>query len=153
LKKGDVLDQRLYTRAKNEFSAAVADSGYLDAKFVTSTIRIQKAENVADVDITLDTGPLYHFGEVKVDTTVVDERVLRAYVHFKPGDPFRYSKLLSFQSNLGGTPYFSRVEAVPRRDLGTGTTVPIEVKLDPRRPRRYEIGVGYGTDTGPRVLF
>jgi translocation and assembly module TamA len=153
LKKGDVLDQRLYTRAKNEFSAVVADSGYLDARFVTSAIRIQKAENVADVDIALDTGPLYHFGEVKFDSSVVDERVLRTYVRFKPGDPFRYSQLLAFQSNLGGTPYFSRVEAVPRRDLATGTTVPIEVKLDPRRPRRFEIGVGYGTDTGPRVLF
>ena len=153
LKRGDVLDQRLYTRAKNQFANAVADSGYLDARFTTSAIRIQQKENVADVEVVLDTGPLYHFGAVTFDSTVVDERVLRSYVRFKPGDPFRYSQLLSFQSNLGGTPYFSRVEAVPRRDLSTGTEVPIEVKLEPRRPRRYEIGAGYGTDTGARVLL
>jgi len=153
LKPGNVLDQRLYTRAKNQFSSAVADSGYLDARFTTSAIRIQREENLADVEIVLDTGPLYRFGPVTFDSTSVDERVLRSFVSFQPGDPFRYSKLLSFQSRLGGTPYFSRVEAVPRRDLGTGTEVPIEVKLETRKPRRYEVGVGYGTDTGPRVLF
>lgn len=153
LKRGDVLDQRLYTRTKNQFANAVADSGYLEARFTTTAIRIQREMNLADVEIVLDTGPLYRFGEVTFDSTSVDERVLRSFVSFKPGDPFRYSKLLSFQSRLGGTPYFSRVEAVPRRDLGTGTVVPIEVKLETRRPRRYEIGAGYGTDTGPRVLF
>jgi translocation and assembly module TamA len=45
------------------------------------------------------------------------------------------------------------VEAVPRRDLAADYAVPIEVKLTTRRPRRYEIGVGYGTDTGPRILL
>ncbi len=153
LKANDILDQRLYTRAKNSFASAAADSGYLDATFTSAAIRIQRAENVADIDLALDTGPLYHFGPVVFDSTAVDERVLRPYLTFKRGDPFRYSKLMAFQSALGGTSYFSRVEAVPRRDNVTGTEVPIDVKLTTRRPQRYEVGAGYGTDTGPRILF
>ncbi len=45
------------------------------------------------------------------------------------------------------------MEAVAQRDSTTGRDVPIHVNLSDRRPRRFEIGVGYGTDTGPRVLF
>jgi translocation and assembly module TamA len=153
LKPGDVLDQRVYTRAKNAFASAAADSGYLDAQFTASTIRIHREENLADIELVFETGPLYRFGTVQFDSTAVDERVLRPYLKFKEGDPFRYSKLAAFQSALGGTPYFNRVEAVPRRDLAVDNVVPIDVKLSMQRPQRFEIGVGYGTDTGPRVLL
>lgn len=153
LRPGDVLDQRVYTRAKNAFASAASDSGYLDATFTASAIRIHREANLADLELVLDTGPIYRFGPVHFDSTGVDERVLRAYLTFKPGDPFRYSKLLAFQSVLGGTPYFNRVEVVPRRDLAADNEVPIDVKLSMQRPQRWEIGVGYGTDTGPRVLL
>jgi translocation and assembly module TamA len=153
LPSGSVLDQRLYTKSKNAFASTSADSGFLDATFTASTIRIHREENVADIELVLDTGPQYRFGPVQFDSSGVDERVLRAYLTFQRGDPFRYHKLMAFQSALGGAPYFSRVEAVPRRDLAAGTEVPIDVKLSSRRPRRYEVGVGYGTDTGPRLLF
>lgn len=153
LRSGSVLDQRLYTRQKNAFATAAVDSGYLDATFTASAIRVNRADNVADIDLVFATGPLYRFGPVTFDSSSVDERVLRSYLTFKRGDPFRYQKLLSFQSGLGGAPYFSRVEAVPRRDRVVDHEVPVDVKLTARRPRRYEVGVGYGTDTGPRVLL
>ncbi|HEU4364002.1 MAG TPA: autotransporter assembly complex family protein [Candidatus Krumholzibacteria bacterium] len=153
LKPGDVLDQRAYERRKNTFAAAAADSGYLDATFKTNVIRIDRDENTADIELSFDTGPRFSFGPVIFDSSGVDERVLRSYLTFERGEPFRYDRLLAFQSALGGAPYFGRVETVPRRDLAAGNEVPIEVNLEPRRPRRYEIGVGYGTDTGPRILF
>ena len=153
LRPGDVLDQGAYERRKNTFMAAAADSGYLDARFGVAAIRVDREKNIADIELSFDTGPRFAFGPVMFDSTAVDERVLRAYLTFRRGDPFRYDRLLAFQSSLGGAPYFSRVEAVARRDLAQGNQVPIEVKLTARRPRRYEIGVGYGTDTGPRVLL
>lgn len=153
LHAGDVLDQRVYTKQKSAFVAAAADSGYLDARFTASVIRIEREANVADIDLTLDTGPQYRFGVVTFDSSAVDERVLRSYLTFKRGEPFRYYKLLAFQSSLGGAPYFNRVEAIALRDSTANNEVPIHVKLEGRRPRRYEVGVGYGTDTGPRVLL
>lgn len=153
LKAGDVLDQRLYERRKNTFAAAAADSGYLDAKFTVSTIRIDRNLNLADIELALDTGIRYQFGPVDFDSSGVDERVLRSFIPFQRGDPFRYDQLLAFQSALGGASYFGNVEAVPRRDMATGREVPIQVHLEPRKPRHYEIGVGYGTDTGARLLL
>ncbi len=152
LETGDVLDQRLYDRRKMTLASAAADSGYLDATFTANVIRIHRDENVADIELAFDTGPRYRFGPVTFDSTSVDDRVLRAYLTFKPGDPFRYDRLVAFQAALGGAPYFSHVEAVAQRDSVAGRDVPIHVKLSTRRPRRYEIGVGYGTDTGPRLL-
>lgn len=153
LQAGDVLDQRAYERRKNTFAVAASDSGYLDASFTVSTILVDRDENVADIHLAFDTGPRYAFGPVMFDSSGVDERVLRSFLTFQRGEPFRYDKLLAFQSSLGGAPYFGRVEAIPRRDLASNHEVPIEVKLEPRKPRRYEIGVGYGTDTGPRLLL
>jgi len=151
LKSGNILDQRLYARQKAAFVNAATDSGYLDADFTESVIRLHREDNVADIQLAFDTGSRYRFGQVTFDSTVVDDRVMRAYLTFKPGEPFRYDKLLSFQSKLGGASYFSSVEAIAEPDSVTHE-VPIHVQLSSRRPRRYEIGVGYGTDTGPRVL-
>ncbi|MCI0451751.1 MAG: autotransporter assembly complex protein TamA [Candidatus Latescibacteria bacterium] len=153
LRSGDVLDQRRYTQHKNAFVSAAADSGYLDARFTVSVIRIHRGDNIADIALTLDTGPQYRFGAVTFDSSAVDERVLRSYLTFRPGEPFRYHKLLAFQSALGGAPYFSRVEAIARKDTAVNHEVPIHVGLTMRRPRHYEVGVGYGTDTGPRLLL
>ena len=153
LKAGDVLDQRLYDRRKASFASVAADSGFLDANFTVGVIRIHRDENLADIHVVFDTGPRYRFGEVTFDSTSVDDRVLRSYLTFKKGDPFRYDRLLAFQAGLGGAPYFSKVEAVARRDLAVGNEVPVHVTFSTRRPRRYEVGVGYGTDTGPRLLL
>jgi translocation and assembly module TamA len=153
LEAGDVLDQRLYEGIKLAFASAAVDSGFLDAAFTTSVIRIHRDQNSADIDLVFDTGRRYYFGPVTFDSTSVDDRVMRAYLTFKPGDPFRYDRLLGFQSALGSTPYFSRVEAVAERDSASGADVPIHVKLSGRRARRFEVGAGYGTDTGPRILL
>jgi len=153
IKAGDILDQRIYEQYKSAFTSAAVDSGYLDATFTTSVIRMRRDENIADIQLAFDTGRRYYFGPVTFDSTSVDDRVMRAYLTFKPGDPFRYDRLLAFQSALGGAPYFNRVEAVAKRDSLAGRDVPIHVNLTNRRPRRFEIGVGYGTDTGPRVLL
>lgn len=153
LAPGDILDQRVYERRKLLFASTAADSGYLDAQFVARAIRIHRDTNVADIHLAFDTGPRYYFGPVTFDSSAVDERVLRVYVPFKTGDPFRYDRLLAFQSVLGGTPYFARVEVVAQKELAVEHRVPIHVNLTSRRPRRYEVGVGYGTDTGPRILL
>jgi translocation and assembly module TamA len=152
LKQGDVLNQRAYQQHKAAFTSVATDSGFLDANFTTNVIRIHSTENVADIELAFDTGARYHFGPVTFDSTSVDDRVMRSYVNFKPGDPFVYDRLLAFQSTLGGAPYFSRVEAIAQPD-SVSHEVPIHVKLEGRRPRRYEVGAGYGTDTGPRVLL
>ena len=153
LAPGDTLQHLPYDLAKLKLIAIAADSGYLRAGFDTSTIVVDRAADTAAVIIRFDTGPRFRFGEVAFRQDVLDEGFLATRIPFERGEPYRQDKLLELQSNLGEDPYFAAVEVIPRPEFAggpDGRQVPIEVQLSARKPRSYEGGLGYGTDTGPR---
>jgi translocation and assembly module TamA len=153
LVEGDVLRHRPYETAKSALAFAAADKGYFDAAFDSTAIRIDIDSNTADIILHYDTGPRFKFGELTLEQQVLDPRMLEGYITFQRGDPFEIARLLELQAGLSQTPYFARIEARPRRDLAEGLEVPIEVEMLPRRTQHFEVGVGYGTDTGPRFKF
>ncbi len=153
LHPGDTLHHLPYEAAKLAFLTVAADSGYLDAKFDTSDVRVDRAASTADVQLRFDTGPHFRFGPVTFNQNVLDPKFLQTRVPFRRGEAYRGDKLLQLQTALGQDPYFTRIEVIPRRDLAQGREVPIEVQLEARKPREYEVGGGYGTDTGPRGRF
>ena len=153
LRPGDVLLHAPYEAAKADIAFVTADNGYFDAVFDSTAILIDLDAYTANVVMRVDTGPRYRFGEVTLEQDVVDPKVLRGYVDFEPGDPYEVEKLLQLQTNLSQGPYFSSVSARPRRDLADGLEIPIEVSLTSRKPQRFEVGAGYGTDTGARGSF
>jgi translocation and assembly module TamA len=125
--------------------------GYLDAAFQTHEVRVDLRRYRADVILHFDTGPRYRFGEVRFHQDVLDPRLLTGYITFKRGEPLDVDKLLAMQNALSDSPYWSRVEVVTRQEEAQGLQVPIEVNLTPAKTMRFSGGVGYGTDTGPRV--
>ena len=153
LHPGDTLLHLPYEAAKLAFLTVATDSGYLDAKFDTADIKVDRAASTADVQLHFDTGPRFAFGPVTFEQNVLDPRFLETRVTFKQGEPYRGDKLLALEAALAQDPYFRRIEVIPRRDLARGVEVPIQVQLEPRKPRGYEVGAGYGTDTGPRGRF
>ena len=150
LHAGDPLRHALYENGKLQLLTIASDSGYLDADFDTSAVRVDIATGTADVRIVFDTGERFHFGPVWFDQDILDERFLRTRVPFQPGEPWQQHRILEMQSLLSEDPYFARVEVLPRRDSAQGLEVPIRVALVPHPRREYEFGAGYGTDTGPR---
>lgn len=150
LSTGDTLRHRPYEDAKLALLAVAADSGYLAADFDTTVIVVDRLADTANILIRFDTGPRYHFGPVSFDQTILDSSFLATRVPFRAGDLYRQDRLLELHENLAEDPYFTTVEVVPREDLAQGLEVPIEVELEPRRPQSYEVGAGYGSDTGPR---
>jgi translocation and assembly module TamA len=150
LTEGAPLSHVTYELGKTRLLNVASELGYLDGRFETHELRVDPESYTAEVRLAFDTGPRYRFGTVSFDQDVIDPAVLESYVRFQRGEPFSTLPLLGLQSALSDSPYFSRVEVVPRRDLAQGMEVPIEVNLVPRRPQRYEVGVGYGTNTGLR---
>ena len=47
--------------------------------------------------------------------------------------------------------YFQRVEVRPQRNRADGRAIPVEVTLEPAKRQAWKAGIGYATDTGPRV--
>jgi translocation and assembly module TamA len=152
LAEGDTLNHPAYERARTSLGLLAADRGYLDAVWDSSFIRVDLEQNRSEVVLHMTSGPRFRFGEVSIDQEWVDMDILEPHIGFNPGDPFDTSFLRDLQSGLAGTTYFANVEIVPRRDLADDDLrVPIEIHSTARKTNRWEIGVGYGTDTGPRI--
>ena len=152
MKVGDILLHADYEKAKSDLRYKAASEGYLDYQLVQHQVLIDPVDYDAIVRIHLDTGPKYYLGEVRFKQDLLDDALLHRYVHFKPGDTYDPDRLLGLQSRLLGTEYFDEIEVNPLKDeAGEGLTVPIEVVAHRNKPNKYRAGVGYATDTGPRI--
>lgn len=175
LAEGKRLIHSQYTATKNALYDAAYQAGYLDARFVQSRIRVRPENNTARIDLVLDTGERYYFGEVSFEQNVLADDLVRRFVPFSAGEPFNAERLIDLQLILSDTDYFTRISIEP----GYGETereapiddwlydllyppedplisigrlqVPVHVSAEPSKPQSYELSVGYGTDTGPRV--
>lgn len=151
LAQGDVLEHAAYEAGKEAFVEEASEEGFLDAEFTTAAIRIDRREYEARIELVYDTGPQYRFGEVTFHQEILEEDVLEGYLaDIDRGDPLSVDRLLGLQRTLGSSPYFASVEVLPRPELAEDLEVPVHVRLVPAARQKYEAGVGYGTDTGPR---
>lgn len=150
LKPGDVADHRRYEDGKTRLRRRALSTGYLDATFDPAELRVDPAAGTAAARLTLNTGPRYTFGPVRLEQDILDPAFLARFVPFAPGDFYNVRELLDLQYALDDTEYFSRVEVVPHPEQAVDGAVPIEVALDPNQRHKYTFGIGYGTDTGPR---
>lgn len=148
LQKGDTLVHARYEALRERLTAAAVKGGYVDAHFERHEMRIDLVRYLAAVVVEMETGPRYVFGPVTFEQDAVDPDLVEGYVTFHEGEPADYTRLLALQQALGSSPYWSRVDVRPRRDLATGNEVPVVVTLTPTRPQKYSMGVGYGTDNG-----
>lgn len=151
LKKGEVLNQAEYEKAKQTLLAEIIEEGYLDARYTEHKVRVDLDAYTASIHLHMDSGIHYHFGEVRFLQDVLDDDFLRRYPDFNRGEAFSQEKLLDLQSALIGSEYYSHVEIRTLRKEAEGNQVPVEVALTPNKPNRYRAGLGYSTDTGPRL--
>lgn len=152
LRLGNVLNHGEYERAKRAFERLATERGYFDARFERAEIRVDRAARTAAVHLHYATGTRYRFGAVRLPETVLSHELLARYVPFSTGDPYSAAALLDLETALTDSDYFAAVEVEPRREeSGDSIEVPIEVALEPRKPQRYSLGLGFGTDTGLRA--
>lgn len=150
LRQGEVLDQPRYEQAKRDLLRLAGERGYLDAAFSTARIAIDLERYSASITLHFNSGPRYRFDETTFRQNALDDDFLHRYVPYGHGDPYTIDQLLELQHGLMGSDYFRMVELQaqpPNRENGT---VPVVVRLEPRRQQRYLMALGYGTDTGPR---
>jgi translocation and assembly module TamA len=154
LKIGDVLDQGKYEEGKKKLIRAALRRGYLKASFVVRELRVNRSERQAEIDLVLETGPLYTFGKTTFQHNSLRSELLNLYLPYKEGDPYQPSKIIELQKGLYRTEYFSRVVADGNVDGSVDLAVPVTVRLtSPEHLNRYTVGLGYATDTGARARF
>jgi len=151
LSNGDILDQSLYEQGKKQLVFTALGEGFLDVVFTKKALLINRETNFADVQLVLETGQQYLFGEISSDQQVLDQDLLYRYLPFKTGDPYNPAKLFELQSVFYRTDYFSRVLVLGQTAEAQDNQVPVKIELTPpKHLNKYSLGVGYATDTGVR---
>jgi translocation and assembly module TamA len=151
LQPGKQLLHSDYETTKQALLQAALAAGYLDARYERAELRIFKAQRHARIHLLLDTGPRYFFGQISIEQNILDPDFVQQFVHIKQGEPFNTDALLELQLALSDSGYFSRVEIDPQRSAAVDFHVPVVITTEPSKPRRYGVGLGFGTDTGPRL--
>ena len=151
LHAGNQLLHSDYDTTKQSLLRAALDAGYLEGGYSRAELRVLPAARQARIELHLDTGPRYYFGPVTIQQDILDRDFIRQYVDFREGEPFDTDRLLRLQVALGDSGYFNQVEVQTPRDEALDQHIPVIIKTTPAKPRLYALGLGFGTDTGPRV--
>jgi translocation and assembly module TamA len=151
LRQGSILLQPEYEREKGALKSRAVGQGYLDADFTRHEIRIAPGELTAAIALTLDTGELYYFDDVRIEgATDYPREFLKRYLAFKKGELFSFSKIGETQLNYSNSERFKSVVINPEKELAKDHMVPVLIKLASAPRRTVRPGLGYGTDTGAR---
>jgi len=147
LKPGDVYVPDSELVAGRLVKSYYQRQGYLDAEVRVSS---EPAPGALDVHFSVTEGPLYRFGETKVEGLVsLPERIIRLTAAYKKGDPYVRSKLFETQSNLYGRGLFETVEI--RASTTPARTAEVEVLVKERQLKWIKGGVGWGSEERQRV--
>lgn len=151
LQVGDVLRQDIYETGKAEIRQGAIRLGYLDADFTRHQIRVHLAERTAEIDLQLESGQRYHFGETVYSGSGYPDQFLRRFLSYEQEQPFSYSLLGRTQVNLIDADLFRNVVVRAWPEQAVAGSIPVSVEVDPLPRHRLRPGIGYGTDTGGRV--
>lgn len=149
LKEGDPLLSKVYEETKEQILSAAEHEGYLFGSFSKAVILINKKKYRAEIELVFNTGSPYYFGQVQFDPTYLCPELLYRYVPFQFGQKYSTDQIITFNNQLSGSGYFKSVLVKPDIDSNQ-SHVPVNVHLTPADRYSYNVGIGYGTDTGPR---
>ncbi|MCU0975008.1 MAG: BamA/TamA family outer membrane protein [Steroidobacteraceae bacterium] len=153
LRVGEKLNHAAYENLKGELQRTASSFGYLDAGWSRAELAVDKEKREARIALTLDTGERYRFGPTSITQDVVDPELVQRYLRYREGDWYDAARLLRTQFALDDSQYFSVVEVLPEARDRTAKVAPISIRAQANDRHRYKVGVGYATDTGPRLTL
>jgi len=147
-----------WAASKNALLTRARAQGYPLARMTHSQAVVLADENTVDLAVTLETGPLFTLGELKVEGLKHQpEAAVRRLAGYKEHDPYNERLLLDFQERLLGTQLFDSAsveinpETVnPEPDVEK-VEVPVTAKLREAARQQVLTSVGYHSVNGPTV--
>ena len=151
LARGEPFRQDDWAAAKRRLLDAVLAQDFAAARLVDSRATVDADAARARLQVTIDSGPRFTFGALRVEGLAsYDRSLVERYARIRPGDPYRAEALLALQATLQNTPYFGSVAVEIDRDPASARGVPVVVRVTETMPRTAGLGVGYSSNTGAR---
>ncbi|MDO6499805.1 autotransporter assembly complex protein TamA [Photobacterium sanguinicancri] len=150
---GEPLNHGKYEALKSGLSSLALRKGYFDAKFEKSVMEVAPSRSEAFILITFDSGIRYNFGDTVFTGSQIDEDRLQSLIPYEDNEPYLASKLGEFNQRLSNVGWFSSIFVGGDVSQLEDNTIPIQVSLAPQVRNQIETGIGFSTDTGPRLKF
>lgn len=148
---GKTISHRTYDSYKRELLELCQEYGFLDAEFTDNQLQIDKQQRTATAVLSIDSGKRYRVGELAFSGSGLDTDLLRRLSPLQVGDDYRKSKLTEFYRNLQNSRYFRDIQL--RTEQRPDQRIVVQVALTDAPNHELSIGLGFVTDTGPRVRF
>ncbi len=140
-----------YEELKTRLQRIADDLGYFDARWEEHQARVDLDSYGASIELVFNAGARYRFGDISIGGDIaLDPALIRRYITFADDALFDTALLFDLQNALNQSDYFSVVDIKVERARAAAGRVPVSVNLGMRNRTRYAMGLGYGTDTGPR---
>jgi translocation and assembly module TamA len=158
LAEGSFFKPDLWEQGKRALIDALNQAGFLRARIVRSEAVVDPAATAVSLQLTIDSGPRLGFGPARYSGLVhYNAHRVEAYRPFKEGEPYRLDALLTWQSRLRDSGYFTSASVLPDlaalEDEPEADRVPLLVDLVEVQKQRLALGAGFSTDYGARVQF
>lgn len=158
LQVGDAFSNPAWSSAKNGTIARLRAEGYAAATWSGTSAEVITGEQASvHIFAVADSGPLFRAGPpASIDVQGMqhhDVDRVRALSGLAPGLPLTEGRLLDYQDRLLRTGLFDQatVSLDPEAALAGESRVLVKVKEAPLQ--NATVGLGYGTNTGPRTTL
>ena len=150
---GEILNHGQFDSFKSSLTNLALRKGYFDAQMLKSQLGVAEELHKAFWDIDFNSGERYHFGKVIFKGSQIREDYLQNLLPFHQGDYYSSNDLAELNRRLSATNWFNSVVVSPDfTDSKEGKILPLDAVVTPRSSNIVELGGGFSTDIGPRVL-
>ncbi|MCK6419766.1 MAG: BamA/TamA family outer membrane protein [Aquabacterium sp.] len=141
-----------WAESKLQAQVRLRAAGYASARLTHSAADIDPSARSARLAITVDSGPLYRFGDLHVAGLVHhDEATVRHLAGIDTGAPLMESTLLDYQERLQGSGLFETAAVTFEPEIDRAEATAVQVRLRELPLQQATVGLGYSADTGPRA--
>ncbi len=152
LPRSDTFNQRTWNAAKDATVRTMAANSYAAARMTESEAKVDPEARSADLSVTLDSGPAFHFGRFDFNgLNRYTPEMVNNFSSIRPGSLYNEQVLDDFVRRLLASGYFASVQATIDADPANAKAAPVTFAFIEAPTRRLEAGLGYSTDTEYRV--
>jgi translocation and assembly module TamA len=151
VKAGDPVIAEDVIAAGVALTTALGEEGFAEAKIGDQDIEVNHMTHLATLALPVSPGPVARFGKIRVSgRPPFGAHHVGIIARFRPGDPFRRSKIDDLRRALIATTLVANadIKLVP---VNGGRVVDLDVHLEPAPSHTIAGDVGYGTGQGALV--
>jgi translocation and assembly module TamA len=151
VKAGDPVIAEDVIAAGITLTTALGEEGFAEAKIGDQDIEVNHLTHLATLALPVSPGPVARFGTIRVSgRPPFGAHHVGIIARFRPGDPFRRSKIDDLRRALIATTLVANadIRLVP---VNGGRIVDLDVRLEPAPSHTIAGDIGYGTGQGALV--